>query len=150
MKVLIDTNLFLDVVLKREPFVKQSLKVINKLIDDGSAYISVQSLKDIFYWCSKDSKIEEPWLIVEKLSFICNVIDVSSEDSINALMSGVSDYEDGLIAMSAIRNGIDAIVTRDQRGFVDIDIIVFHPKDADKYLDSNQLARGNDTMGSVY
>ncbi|MDR2845910.1 MAG: hypothetical protein LBV63_01350 [Candidatus Methanoplasma sp.] len=47
------------------------------------------------------------------------------------------DYEYGLIMASAKNNGIDAIVTRDARGFNDSDVAVFHPRDIGKYVGSD-------------
>lgn len=136
MKLLIDTNVFFDVITKREPFYGDSYSVLHYAAKNNTGYISVQSLKDLYYLCSKGNGAKDSWEIIEKISYLFNVIDISSDDSTSTLNSDMPDYEDGLILMSAIRNGMDAIVTRDEHGFHDTDLIVFHPKDAGRYLNS--------------
>lgn len=135
MKVLIDADVFLDVILNKEPFIKQSLNALSVLIEKESGYVSVQTLRDIFYWCSKDNRIPCPRQIIEKISFVYGTIDVTSEDSMNAQISKVKDYGKGLMVASAKRNGIDSIVTRDQREYYGADIVVLHPGEVDKYFE---------------
>lgn len=46
MKLLIDTNVILDVLLKREPFYKAGVKVLNLAArDDVEEYISASAIK---------------------------------------------------------------------------------------------------------
>jgi predicted nucleic acid-binding protein len=54
MKILIDTNIALDVLLKREPFYEDAAKVIllseKDIID---AYVSASAVTDIYYIARK-------------------------------------------------------------------------------------------------
>ncbi|MDR1136330.1 MAG: PIN domain-containing protein [Clostridiales Family XIII bacterium] len=55
MNVLIDTNVVLDVLLRREPFAEQSAKVVllsEKAVIDG--YVSASAATDIFYIVRKE------------------------------------------------------------------------------------------------
>ncbi len=138
MKALIDTNILLDMILARQPFFEDAEKIFRLVREERiEGCISVQSLKDIFFLCKKLDKEQDPFDVIQKLSYIFQVIDVSGADSIMALTSDVGDYEDGLLAFSASRNGIKAIITRDKKDFFESDLIVIHPKEIDKYLDSN-------------
>jgi len=135
MKALIDTNILLDVIYARLPFYhdsKRVLQLINEKKMEG--YVSVQSLKDVFYLCKKLKNGKEPLRTIEDLSFLLNVIDVTGADSISTLTSDVEDYEDGLLIFSAKRNGIEAVITRDKTDFFESDLIVINPKDIDQYL----------------
>ena len=50
MKLLIDTNIVLDVLLKREPFFQDAVKVMNMAqYDDVQEYISASAVTDILY-----------------------------------------------------------------------------------------------------
>jgi len=102
MKALIDTNVLMDIIKQRQPFCDASNAVFDLIAEEKiEGYVSVQSLKDVFYFCSKRKKEKDAFETVEKLSFVLNVIDMNGNDSRAVLMSGMNDYEDGLIAFSA-------------------------------------------------
>ena len=147
MKVLFDTNVLLDIVLSREPFRSASVRAAEHALDgDLTGFISVQSLKDVFYFVSKVRNEEEAFDKVEKLSVLFRPIGISPEDSLAALMSDFTDFEDGLINASAVRNGMDAILTRDCNGFSESALLIIHPDDLDAYLESG-TASGSVTLG---
>jgi len=136
MRVLIDTNVLLDTIFHREPFYIDSDKIFDIMHEEKmKGCVSVQSLKDIFYICKKIDKNRNPYEVIEKLSFVFEVVDVTSQDSVMALMSPIDDFEDGLLVFSARRNNIEAIITRNGRDFHEADIIVIDPKDIERYLD---------------
>lgn len=50
MKLLIDTNIVLDVLLKREPFYQDAVKVMNLAqYDDIHEYVSASAVTDILH-----------------------------------------------------------------------------------------------------
>lgn len=60
MKCLIDTNVILDVLLKRDPFCSSAAKVLKlSMYDKFSFYVSASAVTDIYY------KKQELLLIVE-------------------------------------------------------------------------------------
>lgn len=65
MKLLIDTNIVLDVLLQREPFCRDAVKVMNLAqYDDVHEYVSASAITDIYYIAYKqikDRKSEMPW-----------------------------------------------------------------------------------------
>jgi GTPase SAR1 family protein len=87
--------------------------------------------------------------VIEKLSFIFDIIDISGQDSISALISNIEDYEDGLIVFSALRNDINAIITRNERDILDSDIIIINPKDIDRYVDA-EVEAGSVVIDNVF
>lgn len=135
MKALIDTNVLMDTIQRRQPFCDASDTVMDLIADEKiEGYVSVQSLKDVFYFCSKYKKEKDAFETVEKLSFVLNVIDMNGNDSRAVLMSGMNDYEDGLIAFSALRNGIRTIITRNVKDYNMTDMIVIDPKDIHNFI----------------
>jgi len=147
LNVLFDTNVLLDIVLKREPFCSASAKAAEFAFDGRiEGFVSVQSLKDVFYFVSRVHDMEYAFKIIEKLSVMFKPIGVSSEDSLTVLMSDFIDYEDGLINASAVRNGIDAILTRDGKGFSFSDLLVICPDELEACLDSG-MASGRVVIG---
>ena len=50
MKFLIDINIILDVLLKREPFYSVGVKVLNLAKEDNvNLYVSASAITDIYY-----------------------------------------------------------------------------------------------------
>ncbi|MCL2296119.1 MAG: PIN domain-containing protein [Methanomassiliicoccaceae archaeon] len=137
-KFLIDTNILMDIIFEREPFLRESKYALKSIFRSNSeVYVSVQSLSDIFYLTTKNKSKKRAWETLEKISLMFNVIGITPDDSIEVLSSGFDDYEDGVIAFSAKRNGIDAIVTRNDRDFYESDLFIIDPKEIDKYLNNH-------------
>lgn len=85
MKIIIDTNIILDVLCNRKDFVNDSLKIF-KLCETRQIQgcISALSIANIVYIMRKEldfSKIKE---ILSKLSLIFEIIDLESDDLIKA------------------------------------------------------------------
>ena len=54
MKLLIDTNVVLDLLLKREPFYQEAAEVLKLAQRDGiQEYVSVSAITDIYYIAHK-------------------------------------------------------------------------------------------------
>jgi len=135
MKALIDTNVLMDSILRREPYHSASDAVMDLIADDViKGFVSVQSLKDIFYFCSKIKSHKDAFDTVEKLSYVLNVIDMNGADSLSFFMSEMDDYEDGLLVFSALRNGIKTIITRNEKDFNMTEMLVINPKDVQKHI----------------
>jgi predicted nucleic acid-binding protein len=100
-------------------------------------FVSALSLKDIFYMYSKKYGVERAFDSIGKMAFSFEILDIASSDSIDALCSDFTDYEDALLMVSAKRNGIDAIITRDKHGFDESDVAVFHPDNIDQCISSD-------------
>lgn len=149
MKALIDTNVLIDVIQSREPFCQHSKRIF-QLAAEGKieGYVSVQSLKDIFYVCKRSCKEKSPFEPIEQISFLFSIIDVTGEDSLSALMSDISDYEDALLVHSAQRNGINVIITRNKHDFQDSHMVAVDPSEIDDYL-GREFETGCVIIGSV-
>ena len=134
MKALLDTNILLDYLFEREPFVEDAARIF-ELIDMRiiEGFISVQSLKDVFYLCKKSYGKNDPFFAIEKLSYFCKILDVNADDSMNDF----SDYEDGLLAFSAKRNGVDVIITRNENDFYESNIPIINPREIEKCIGNN-------------
>jgi predicted nucleic acid-binding protein len=118
MKILIDTNIVLDVLLNRKPFSKHSAEVF-KLAEQGciKAYLTSNSVTDIVYILRKTynkEAIKKNLLIM--FGFI-KILNVSARDIINAFNIDTSDYEDAVVIQCASRIKADFIVTRNLDDF---------------------------------
>ena len=147
MNVLFDTNVLLDILEKRGPFFDASYRATEYVVDKTiTGFVSVQSLKDIFYFVSKIYGDEYAFIKVEELSALFETIGILPEDSLTTLLSDFSDYEDGLINAAAVRSGIDIILTRDRSGFIKSDLLIVRPDELEKYLEPSAIS-GNVVIG---
>lgn len=131
MKLLIDTNVILDILLKREPFFADSYQALRTAIDnDDECCISVTAATDIFYILRKAlQSAEQAKLYLGNLSQLAEFTDVLAIDAIDALSSDVADYEDAVVESVAFRIGADYILTRNIKDYVNSKVPAVTPTD---------------------
>ncbi len=131
MRLMIDTNLFLDVLLEREPFFSNS-KAVLRLCEDKkiSGFLSASSATDIFYITRKAlQSTEQAYKALGAILNIVKVLTVTNEDVLNAYMQHASDFEDCLLATCARSNKCSAIVTRNKKDFLEFGITLLSPEE---------------------
>ena len=130
MKLLIDTNVLLDVLLKREPFYEAATDVLNlSQRDDVREYISASAVTDIYYIAHRQLKdkaaVKE---LLKRLLMVVSVAAVSEREIVSALELAWSDFEDSVQYSVALLNEMDGLVTRNPADYVDADIAIWEPK----------------------
>ena len=129
MKLLIDTNVVLDVLCNRKDFVENSSKVF-KLCEtkkfDG--YLSAISVPNIAYILRKELSIEKLKSIIVKLNIIFSIIELKPNDLILATDLDFKDYEDALQSVCAKRIKSDFIITRNTKDFKNSQVKAITPK----------------------
>lgn len=127
--VFLDTNVILDFVLNREPFVKNT-EGIFQLYDDKRimVYTSALSIANIAYVVKRNGR--DPFRVVSSILEWIPIIDLKAIHFQKTVRSKFSDFEDGLqfYAASEIKE-IDGIITRDKNGFKSADIPVYTPQE---------------------
>jgi predicted nucleic acid-binding protein len=116
VRVLIDTNIVLDFLLEREPFLSDA-EALFQAIGAGQVvgYVTATTLTDIFYIAKRQTQSLER--ARQTISIILAVMEVCPVDRTVlevALTSGLADFEDAVQIACAIAQGLDAIVTRDR------------------------------------
>ena len=136
MKLLIDTNIYLELFLKRENYL-----LIKKLFflfykNNHETYITTQSLRDIEFILRRqlhDSKIAK--LLQHKAYEITSkVISITNDTAIDALFSDFADYEDALQSFAAEESHIDAIITLNKKDYLNSNIPAFTPQEIFNYI----------------
>lgn len=129
MKVLIDTNIILDVLCKRENLYESSADIM-RLCEIGKieGIVSALSIANIIYVLRKKLNREEVCKIVDLLSIIFTIADLKQIDLKNATKSQYSDYEDEIQIATAIRTKADFIITRNIKDFKNSPIKALPPE----------------------
>lgn len=129
IRVLLDTNVVLDVLLGREPW-RVEAEAIWKAHHDGriAAYVTASSVTDVFYVARRLAGRDRAWDAVRTLVDQLNVISVGAAELI-AAAGATGDFEDRLQSVCAAAVGLDFIVTRDPAGFVHGSVTAIDPAD---------------------
>ena len=139
-RVLLDTNVILDFLLKREPNYRDAQIIIEEIVNGNvQGYIRASMATDIFYILQKTNDKTFALHSLADLLIILDVLTVYRDDVYSVLHSDWDDFEDALQAHVAIRSGMNAIVTRnakDYRKVKNIDIIL--PHDFIQYLQQDK------------
>lgn len=118
MRILLDSNIILDVALKREPFYKEAKEIIEAIDDKKfSFYVSSVSITDIHYILSKASSRSYS---LSFLNDLCETMGICITDKtaiLNSLNSNFKDFEDAVQYFSALEAGINIILTRNEKDF---------------------------------
>lgn len=113
MRLFIDTDVMLDVLLNREPHVKESGQVLDWAEEHpGLAAVSWHGLANLHYL----SKTGAEDFIAELLGF-AEIPRTGSEHMRQALDLRFGDLEDAMQAAAAVLFNAQAIVTRNTRDF---------------------------------
>jgi predicted nucleic acid-binding protein len=119
MKILLDTNVILDIVEKREPYFSDSYKVfIKSAAREFEAIIGAGSVTDIYYITRKNCKDSRQALsyIIDMLKVVSSV-DTKAVDIQEAIRLNFPDFEDAVIAATASREGASYIITRNTNDY---------------------------------
>lgn len=129
MKIMCDTNVIIDVLLEREPFVEDSYQVLSLCEEhkiDG--YVSASSVTDIYYLVRKYTHSTElAYKAIGKMLEIVKVCSVTNDDALTAFQRKAKDFEDCLLAVCAKSIRCDYIVTRNKKNFEDFGIPLHTP-----------------------
>lgn len=130
MKLLIDANILLDVLQKREPHFHNS-SLIWKLCETDSVegYVSSLTFANLIYVMRKEldpNKIEN---VLQQLKLIFQFTDLSVTDITKAANLKWDDFEDAIQSAIAERIHADYIITRNVRDFNKSRITAFTPEE---------------------
>lgn len=128
MKVLFDTNVVLDHLLGREPFVENAEQLLN-LVDTGriDGIICSTTATTIHYLASKAVGAPAAMEYLRQLLAIFDVATVDRDVLKSALDLGFSDFEDAVLHEAACNAGAVAIVTRNGKDFTRSALPVLSP-----------------------
>jgi len=117
-KVLIDTNIIVDIATRREPFFEHSSKILELAIEEKIiAYVSASAVTDMFYILQKENGKNNTMQFLKELFEYIDILEVDKTIIINALNSDWKDFEDAVQGHVATNNSLDIIITRNTKDF---------------------------------
>jgi predicted nucleic acid-binding protein len=134
-KVFIDTDIILDLIMKRKPYYFPAAKLF-KLIENKkiSGHVSSLIFSNLYYIIRKSEGNEKAKDILKKLKLLVKIISVNEKIIELGLSSNFKDFEDSIQYYAAIENGIKNLITRNVDDYKKAKINVFT---AEEYINLN-------------
>jgi predicted nucleic acid-binding protein len=129
MKVLVDTNIIIDILEQREPFFGDSYKLIQLAVQGRmEAFMGAGALTDVYYIINRSlhdaEKAKEKIIGLTALIRLC---DTTIGDINAAFTLSIDDFEDAVVAATARRERADYIVTRNEGDFKNSPVPAINP-----------------------
>ena len=129
MELLIDTNILLDIVFKRNNS-KACADVFQKAkASNAKTYITASSATDLFYIIRKETHdTAATYGIMRYIFRLVSVLGVTSHDVKEAMQQEWKDFEDCLQYTTAKNNHLDYIITNNTADFKNTTLRVLSPE----------------------
>lgn len=136
MRVLVDTNVVLDVLLDREPHVRDSADIMSRVeTGEVSGWLCATTVTTLFYLVAKAADVTTALAEVQNLLSLFEIAPVNRPILEGALALGFSDFEDAVLHEAARQIEAQAIVTRNTKDFERAEIPVYTPEELKAILD---------------
>lgn len=128
MKILLDTNVVMDLLLEREPFFEASREIF-LLVEEKKVqgFLSASSITTIHYLLNKAISKDEADETINILLKLFDITPLDKDTLLNALKTNGNDFEDSVIYNSAEKSNIDYLITRDKKGFKNSKVSILTP-----------------------
>lgn len=129
MKIILDTNVVLDTILKRGGFFYAAYEVVKLSVQNKvEAVLPTSIITDVYYVLNRSDKAKaKP--VLEGFVGLLSMCEVVPADIHTAFASDMDDFEDAVIASVANRVKADYIVTRNKKDFIKSPVSAVTPEE---------------------
>jgi predicted nucleic acid-binding protein len=118
VKLLVDTNVALDVLLAREPWAAEGALLFDAIErGDAEGYLAAHAVTTIHYLIERARDRQTAANAVSDLLRVLSVVSLDTHDFQHALALGLADYEDAVHVVAALHIGADYVVTRNAKDY---------------------------------
>ena len=140
MRAILDTNVVVDVLQRREPWFQDGAVIFRAIANKQvTGCLTAQQIADLHFFSRKQFKGEEnvdarARQVVGKILSLFELIDTLGIDCQNALGINNGDYEDAILIESAARAGVEYIVTRNPAHYKTSSVQVYSPAEFVRFI----------------
>ena len=129
MKILLDTNVIIDALQSRTPWAGDAQQIFLLVAaNEVTGFITAKAVTDIHYIMHHHLHDEKRTRdALQKLLELFDLLDTTGTDCRKALLAPTTDYEDAVMIETAVRSGIDCIVTRNSKDYSLSSVPVYTP-----------------------
>lgn len=118
-QVLFDSDVLIDVLAQRQPFVTASAQALNMVTQpEVQGFVSGHAVTNIFYILRRQVGSATARELISRLLQHLQVASVTDEIIRAVLQSSITDFEDAVTSEVAKAAGVEVIVTRNTPDFV--------------------------------
>ena len=130
MKVIVDTNVVLDVLLAREPFLRPAVDVF-RLVEESriDAFICATTVTTVDYLLVKSLPTSDARSALRRLISLFEIATVNRPVIERALESKIQDFEDAVLDEAGQMAGADFVITRNTKDFTGSSLKVCDPEE---------------------
>ena len=127
---MVDTNVVLDVLLAREPFVDSAAEIFG-LIEQSKleGFLCATTITTVDYLLTQSITGAESRRALQHLMELFELAPINRPVIEEALRSRISDFEDAVVEQAARLAGVDIIVTRNTKDFRKSDVKTLDPEE---------------------
>ena len=131
MEVLIDTNVIMDFLMKREPYAEDAIQIVELCREKKlKGYVAAHTVPTLFYILRKDFSIPQRRELLNALCRVFEISEINREKILAALENEkFEDFEDCLQEECAVDAVADYIVTRNPKDFSGSRVQVISPSE---------------------
>lgn len=128
MRVVLDTNIVLDLLLQRHPFDTQAAQIFSMVETSAiEASLCATTLTTIDYLLSQSMTKAKARKVIGKLLELFEICPVNRAVLQSAVMSDIKDFEDAVLHESARLASCRTIITRNGKDFKKAILTVYDP-----------------------
>ncbi len=128
MRLLVDTNVILDMIFRRDGC-DVSMELFRKIKENGDhAYITASTVTDLFYIIHRElHDTGQTYIAMENIFKLTEVFPVTEKDIKEAFRRKWKDFEDCVQYVVGEHNGADCIITGNRKDYEDVSLPVQTP-----------------------
>jgi predicted nucleic acid-binding protein len=129
MKLFIDNDVILDVLLERKNF-EYSMHLLN-IIEKKQvkAFTSPLIFTNSFYIITRLKDKKRAWTALKKIRLLVSVSQITEDTIDKALASEFADFEDAVQYYAALQQKVDHLVTRNKKDYTFAQISIISPQE---------------------
>jgi predicted nucleic acid-binding protein len=127
---MVDVNVLLDVVQRREPFYRASAEVLSRIMDcDATGYLPGHALTTLYYVTKRFAGKEQADQVVDLMLATMEIVPEGKPQFLHARSLAFFDFEDAVVASAASSAGCERIVTRNVADFAGSPVPAITPEE---------------------
>ena len=118
MRLLLDINVLLDVLLERDPWARPAAELLATIeTNQAQGFVAAHTLPTVYYVVAKSQDRDTATRAMHDLLHLLDVVPVEKQDFYRALSLPLNDFEDAVQAAAAFRIDAEYLVTRNEPDF---------------------------------
>ena len=126
--MLIDLNIIMDVLQKRQPFYDMSVRLL-AAAETGKleGWLAAHRITTLFYLVAKAQSTQQAKVVITELLQFLSVAQVDQTTLERALILPYADFEDAVQMMAAVQSWMNYLVTRNPQDYKEGPLTVIQP-----------------------